>query len=199
MRSHNIFAIFDKRPVLVAIAGANGAGKSTFYHSQLKDVGLIFVNADVLAATLDIDAYRAAKLADSIRQGLVEQRESFVFETVFSDPVGDKLAFLRSVAAKGYTTVLCFIGISSPAVSQERVDMRVTQGGHDVPAVKVAERYPRVLANLQRAIAELPHVLIFDNESMDPPFPLVAIFRAGKLVELNQPVPAWLRALLPRD
>jgi len=194
---HKIFAIFDKRPIVVAIAGANGAGKSTFYHSQLNDVGLFFVNADVLAAALDIDAYRAAKLATSLRQSLVEQRESFVFETVFSDPVGDKLDFLRSVADKDYTTVLCFIGISSPAVSQERVDMRVSQGGHDVPAAKVVERFPRVLANLQRAMAELPNVLIFDNERMDPPFPLVAIFNAGKLMELNPPVPAWLQPFLP--
>jgi len=64
---------------------------------------------------------------------LVAQGESFVFETVFSDPVGDKLKFLRRASTRGYTVVLCFIGLASPELCDERVAMRVLQGGHDVP------------------------------------------------------------------
>lgn len=33
-----------------------------------------------------------------MRDELIRQRESFVMETVFSDPVGDKLGFLREAA-----------------------------------------------------------------------------------------------------
>jgi hypothetical protein len=58
----------------------------------------------------------------------VQQRESFVFETVPSDPVGDKLAFLKEAARAGYTVVLRFIGISGPDVSEERVAMSVSPG-----------------------------------------------------------------------
>jgi len=47
-------------------------------------------------------------MANVLRRQLVEQRESFVFETVFSDPVGDKLAFLKEAEGSGYTVVLCF-------------------------------------------------------------------------------------------
>ena len=109
-----------------------GAGKSTFYHAPLRMAGLRFVNADVLARALNIDPYEAAKVADSLRRELVRQRESFVFEEVFSDPEGDKLGFLRDAAAAGYTVVLCFIGISGADVSEQRVAMRVTQGyGND--------------------------------------------------------------------
>jgi predicted ABC-type ATPase len=44
-----------RRPVIVALAGANGAGKSTYYHSHLEAAGLRFVYADLLARKLSID------------------------------------------------------------------------------------------------------------------------------------------------
>jgi predicted ABC-type ATPase len=186
----------DRRPVIVALAGPNGAGKTTFYHAHLQPAALRFVNADVLARELNLDPYAAARLADALRQQLVEQRESFVFETVFSDPVGDKLTFLKEAAGKGYTVVLCFIGIPGPEVSEERVAMRVSQGGHDVPAEKLIARFPRTLANLKTAIRDLPQVWIFDNDDLRTPFRHVAAFENGQRVTLNKPVPGWLAPLL---
>jgi predicted ABC-type ATPase len=188
----------DRRPVIVAIAGPNGAGKTTFYRSHLQAAGLRFLNADVWARELDIDAYAAARLAGAVREELVRQRESFVYETVFSDPVGEKVAFLKAAAQAGYTVVLCFIGISSPRASEQRVAMRVSQGGHDVPADKLASRFPRTLANLASAIRELPQVRIFDNGDLRVPYRLVAITENGRVTELHQPVPKWLRPLLPK-
>jgi predicted ABC-type ATPase len=99
------FAEFDRRPILVAIADPNGAGKTTFFHAHLASAGLRFVNADVLAAELAIGPYEAARLADALRRALVEREESFVFETVFSDPVGAKVAFLEDAARRGYVAV----------------------------------------------------------------------------------------------
>ncbi len=188
----------DRRPVIVTVAGPNGAGKTTFYRSHLQAAGLRFVNADNLARELNIDAYAAARAAGAVRQELVRQRESFVYETVFSDPAGEKVAFLKAAAQAGYAVVLCFIGISSPRVSEQRVAMRVTQGGHDVPSGKLAARFPRTLANLRAAIHELPHVRIFDNDDLRTPYRLVAIVENGDLAELNKPVPQWLRPLLPK-
>src|SRR5205085_2733072 len=111
------FSQLDQRPVVVAIAGPNGAGKTTFFHSHLAAGGLRFVNADALATELDLLPYDAARLADALRRQLLKQRESFVFETVFSDPVGDKIAFLEAAADSGYTVVLCYIGLANPQQS----------------------------------------------------------------------------------
>lgn len=186
----------DRRPVIVALAGPNGAGKTTFYHAHLQPAGLRFVNADLLARELSLDSYAAARLADALRRQLVDQRESFVFETVFSDPVADKLTFLKEATEKGYNVVLCFIGISGPEVSEERVAMRVSQGGHDVPAEKLVARFPRTLANLKTAIRDLPQVWIFDNDDLRTPFRQVAVFENGQRASLNEPVPEWLTPLL---
>ena len=189
----------DKRPVIVALAGSNGAGKTTFYHAHLQPSGLRLVDADILARELGMDVYDAAKMAGVLRQRLVDQRESFVFETVFSDPVGDKLAFLKDAMRGGYQVALCFIGIASPETSDQRVAMRVSQGGHDVPLEKLVARFPRTLANLKAAIPALPHVIIFDNDDLNHPFNRVAEFENGKATFLANPLPGWLIPLLQQS
>jgi len=183
---------FNARPILVALAGPNGAGKTTFYGAHLAPAGLRLVNADEVVRALGLSPYEAAEVAGKLREALLEQRESFVFETVFSDPVGDKRAFLRRAAAAGYTVVLVFIGLASAELSEERVAMRVLQGGHDVPSEKLASRFKRTLENLRHAIRELPHVLVFDNSDLTHPFRKVAEFEEGKPVEVNSPLPGWV-------
>ena len=190
-------AMFNQRPLLIALAGSNGAGKSTFYKTYLQQLGLQFINADVIAKELNLDAYAAAKVAASLREELVRQRESFIFETVFSDPAGDKLAFFQNAAAIGFTVVLFFIGISSPNISNERVVFRRLKGGHDVPPDKLIARFPRTLENLRRSIRELPFVLIYDNDDLNDPYRQVAVFEAGHAVELADDLPVWLQEMLP--
>jgi hypothetical protein len=45
-------------------------------------------------------------------------------------------------------------------------------------------------------ICELPCVLVFDNEDLKTPFRQVAVCANGKAVQLNEPVPSWLKPLL---
>jgi predicted ABC-type ATPase len=118
-------------------------------------------------------------------------------EAVFSDPVGDKLAFLKEAAAAGYAVVLCFIGLSGSDLSEERVAMRVSQGGHDVPTEKLLARFPRTSANLRAAIREVQYVLVFDNSDLQRPFRKVGEFEGGQTVFRVEPVPPWLAPLVP--
>jgi predicted ABC-type ATPase len=187
-----VFAFLDQRPIVIALAGPNGAGKTTFYHAHLESAGLRLVSADILARELEMDPYAAANVASEVRKTLIEQRESFVSETV-----GNKLSLLKHAAQAGYAVVLCFIGVTGPEVSEQRVAMRVSQGGHDVPQEKLVARYPRTIANLKASIRELSHVWVFDNDDLSVPFRLTAIFEGGQIRELKQPTPAWLMPLLP--
>jgi len=170
-------SLLAPRPIVVALAGSNGAGKSTFYQAHLADAGLRFVNTDDLAAELDLGAYEAADMAAAIRKELAELKESFIFETVLSDPHGARVSELKEFSQKGAHVVLIFIRIDSPDTSKQRVSMRVMQGGHDVPDDKLESRFERTLANLDRAIAELPVVMIFDNSDMSRPYRLEAVYR----------------------
>lgn len=115
---------------------------------------------------------------------------------MLSDPVGDKLQFLETCAAQGYTTGLLLVGLTSPTLSAERVAMRVSQGGHDVPPEKLKGRFPRTLANLSAAIARLAHVVVYDNSDLAVAYRRLAIFTNGEIVELAKPLPKWFRKVL---
>lgn len=190
--------LLDRHPILVALTGSNGAGKTTFYNVHLKPSGLRFLNPDLLSQALGLQPQDAAQAMTALRRELVKQRESFVFETVFSDPVGDKLSFLKEAEKSGYTVVLCFIGLAGPATSEQRVAMRVSQGGHAVPPEKLIARFPRTMANLKAAIRDLSHVFIFDNEDLQTPFCKVAVFDRGKPLYFSRTAPKWLTAFLPK-
>lgn len=192
----SLLELLDRRPLAIALAGQNGAGKTTFYRTYLKPSGLRFVNADEIAKELGADSYVAAKMADALRRELVARRESFIFETVFSDPVGDKIAFLKEAEQSGYTVVLFFIGTAGADVSEERVAMRVLKGGHDVPSDKLIERYPRVMRNLRRALVEISNIRVYDNTDLRDPYRLVATREEAGSVVLFGTVPEWLRSLL---
>jgi predicted ABC-type ATPase len=188
--------VLKRRPILLVLAGPNGAGKSTFYDAHLSGFPFRFVNADDLARELELDPYSAAEAANRIRGEIFERRENFVFETVFSDPVGAKLEFLKEAERAGYTVVLFFIGIDKPEASETRVAMRVAQGGHDVPNDKLKSRYQRVMANLERALVQLSNVRVYDNSDLLHPYRLVALVEDGVLT-VHPPTPKWLKPLLP--
>jgi predicted ABC-type ATPase len=186
---------------LLVVAGPNGAGKSTFVDTFLKPAGILIVNPDEVAKGLaphapDTIAYEAARVADTWRRDLVARGVSFCMETVFSDPQGEKLAFLKDCQARGYTVILVFIGVESAELSRGRVMQRVEQGGHDVPDTKIEARFPRTLDNLRHALTFVDEALLFDNSSSDHPFRFVAAFKAGLTQRRTNVAPAWAKDLI---
>lgn len=186
------------KPRLLMLAGPNGAGKSTFFTTHLADKGLPFINADQIAAELRLGAYEAAGIAEAARVRMLNEGKSFITETVLSDPVGAKVAFLQQASARGYDITLIFIGLANPELSAGRVMARVQKGGHDVPIDKVMARYERTLRNLERAISSLPRVIVYDNSSAEQPYRFLAEFRNGQLHERSEgPIPAWAQRFFP--
>lgn len=186
------------KPQLIMLAGPNGAGKSTFFRTYLAELGLPFLNADILAAETGLDSYAAAAQVAEIRRILIGKRTGFITETVLSDPIGAKVGDLASAADAGFDVHLIYIGIADAEQSAERVQTRVKAGGHDVPLGKIMARYQRTLDNLERAITRLPRVTIYDNGSFDRPYRLLAEFRHGQPYQLTDgPIPGWARRFFP--
>lgn len=197
-------ALTSPPPVLVFLAGSNGAGKSTFFDAYLARLGLPYVNADRFAVALraaepdaaqdDIDR-RAFQQAEELRRDFVEARVSFCTETVFSDTVGAKVKSLEDARARGFYVFLVFIGLASPALSAARVRHRVAHGGHDVAADKLQARFSRTLGNLRAAVTVVDEAVLMDNSSYATPYRIVAVYRNGHLAEKRPPLPAWTRGL----
>ncbi|WP_442510582.1 hypothetical protein SH528x_002217 [Novipirellula sp. SH528] len=87
------------------------------------------------------------------------------------EPVSDRPGILRKTDEHGTETIGRFINRVFKS-SVQRVSMRASQGGHDVPDGKLETKFARTQANLARAIERLPPVLIFDNSDLSPPYRL---------------------------
>ena len=184
---------------LWVLAGGNGAGKSTFYRTQLAPLGLPFVNADILAKELypqspEEHSYDAAKLATEIRFQLLHEGRSFCFETVFSHP--SKIDFVAQAKVLGYEIILVFIHLDTVSLNQARVAQRLSEGGHNVPDEKVASRIPRVLQNIKKTLPLCDQVRILNNSRIDSPFQQVAVIRNGQKLQQEIPLPDWAKELL---
>lgn len=189
-------------PLLIMLSGPNDAGKSTFYESHLKALGLPFLNADNLARETGMNAYDAAATIATVRDQLIKNCESFVTETVFSDPVRERVQVLADAVGLGFDVTLIYIGIESSDLSRLRVGARVAAGGHDVPVEKLEGRYRRSLENLHRAVQQLPRVRVYDNSSFDSPHRFLGEFRHGKIVKQPAnvvPIPEWALGLFESD
>ncbi len=180
------------QPVLIMLAGPNGAGKSIYHRVYLSHLNLPFLNADNLASKADLDAYTSAKQIARMREIMCAQKQSFITETVLSDPIGAKINFLKQASKQGFQVRLIFIGIADAALSQKRVASRVKAGGHDVPPDKIQQRYPRTLDNLKRGIEQLSDVWTYDNSSYEKPYHLLVRYKDNKKVyKSTNPIPDW--------
>src|SRR5258708_27979105 len=92
------------------------------------------------AAQADSAASQTAETAREAQSEATRRRElllsespgaqsHFVFETVFSDPYGHKLAELRRGVTVGYYVVLVFVGLNDVELAQQRVQNRVVASG----------------------------------------------------------------------
>lgn len=181
---------------LWVLAGANGAGKSTFQKLYLQS--LPFVNADLLAKSFFPDdpegqSYAAARLAKQLRENLLSRGISFCFETVFSHP--SKIDFVARAKGLGYEINMIYIHLEMPDLNVARVAQRVASGGHTVPERKVRERIARTLENVSQALPLCDRCDILDNSSSTNPYRRVACWQDGELVVFVSPAPPWLYRL----
>ena len=180
-------------PVLHIIVGPNGAGKSTLYDKVIGPVThLDFVNADVIARENWPDepearSYEAAELAAERRAVLINDRASFVTETVFSHE--SKLALLRDAIDAGYL-VACHVLVIPVELAVARVANRAQWGGHFVPEDKIRSRYGRLWPLVVEAIGLVERAVVYDNSRPEAPFRVIAVFEHGAV--LGEPDwPSW--------
>ncbi len=148
--------------------------------------------------TNDICAEHLAQvLATVIRERLLNEGRKISIETVFSHP--SKLEFMRRARAQGYKIYLYFVATESPDINISRIkEVRVLQGGHDVPENTVRERYGRSLDLLYDASELAYQGYFFDNSKsaivrrIEPfaHFKLVQGRKVWDRIELEQ-VPEW--------
>lgn len=164
-------------PCLVIVGGINGSGKSTFASAPGSEellLGQSALNPDsftqvALGEFSDL-GQRAANLvgverAEKALWKALAKREDAAIETVLSTQ-----KFLDAVdvaRAVGYRTRLIFVALPNVELAISRVQARVKQGGHDVPADKIRDRWGRAYDNLFVFIEHVDEAIIVSNARLN--------------------------------
>ena len=154
---------------LYLLAGCNGAGKTTAAFTLLPEIFscLEFINADEIAKglsplqpeTVSIEAGRIMlqRIDDMIALG-----KDFAFETTLAS--GVHRSKIQAAKLNGYTVNLLFFWLEEISLAQERVKIRVLEGGHNIPPEVIERRYRRGILNLFTTyLAASDHAFIIDN------------------------------------
>lgn len=154
---------------LYIIAGCNGAGKTTASFTILPEIidCKEFVNADEIAKGLspfqpEKVAFEAGRIMLNRIADLLEQNESFAFETTLSTRSYKQK--IEEAKQNGFTITLLFFWLQNIELAKERVRIRVSEGGHNIESEIIERRYIKGIKNLfDIYLPIVDGALIFDN------------------------------------
>jgi predicted ABC-type ATPase len=162
-------------PTLYIIAGCNGAGKTTASFTILPEMLKCkeFVNADIIAKGIspfqpEKVAFEAGRIMLQRIQQLIDAKETFAFETTLSTKSYKNL--ITACKAKGYKIKLLFFWLNSSELAIDRVKIRVSQGGHNIPDDVIKRRYKRGLENFFKIFMPLCDYWQFIDNSFNIPY-----------------------------
>jgi predicted ABC-type ATPase len=158
-------------PEAIVIAGANGAGKTTFARELLPALypDVDFLNVDEVQTETSTFAHPVAAGRELLRrlQERERRRDSFAIETTLSSIMYARR--MRSWRTWGYHISLHFIELPSEDFAMRRVAKRVAAGGHAVPESDVRRRYHRGLVLFEqtyKALADEWYHWFSDDEGL---------------------------------
>ena len=195
LSSHGWLAFEDFRLLSTEKTIADFFRESTLLRNariSMDDNGFTFASNRIQIEPQFMNAYVASVLADFLRSGLLQIRESFTFETVMSDP--SKVQFLKRAHELGYRTYLYYIATDDPSINTARMHSRVAFGGHSVPEQKIFSRYYRSLDLLPDALHHTDRAYIFDNSGENTDHTWLAEITDGTVLQMKTDrMPAWFK------
>lgn len=186
-----------ERPSLWLVAGPNGAGKSTLIRNLTP-----YLNLPVAAPSLNADAIQvvltnlfdnqphllsqssvgtdsstmnwlAVTAAEATARASIRNRQDVLIETVLSS--NKYLSLVHEAKAQAMHVGMIYIALPTPEEHIERVRIRHSQGGHDVPTDKIVNRWHRSHDMLGQFMTHLDTLYVYTN-----PFGKEAILVATK-------------------
>lgn len=132
--------------VLYIISGANGSGKSTLASELLPAENLEFLNADDIAKEIcpeNIESVKikAGKIVLEKLENLLNKQKSFAIETTLSGK--NHMKTIQKAKILGYKVVLIYSYLNSPKLCENRIKIRVMNGGHNIPKEDIIRRFYR--------------------------------------------------------
>ena len=136
--------------ILYIIAGANGSGKSTLASELLPSENIDFLNADEVAKevcpeNIESVKIKAGKIVLKRLEDLLNSGKSFAIETTLSGK--NHIKTIQKAKKLGYFVVLIYSYLDNPTLCENRIKIRVLNGGHDIPKDDIIRRFYRSKEN----------------------------------------------------
>lgn len=169
-------------PNLYIIAGCNGAGKTTASYTVLPEMLNCkeFINADEIARGLspfqpETVAIHAGRIMLQRIDELLNLKVDFAVETTLTTK--SYINTIEAAKQNGYEVKLLFIWLNDVELAIERVNIRVKDGGHNIPEEVIKRRYKKGISNLINIFMSLcSYWLVIDNSDK----PLTFVAEGGK-------------------
>jgi len=194
----------SERPTFWIVAGPNGSGKSSLYGNtdiEAFDQSVWIINPDLL--TQRIQQVERLPLAEANVQAVVRieawleasirAHQTVGVETVLSTDKYRRLVL--DAKQRQFELRLIFVMLSSPDLNVQRVRLRVSKGGHDVPEAKIRQRWTKSLGQLPWFWDQADQAVIYDNSGAVPR--LIGRKQRGTTVIDPQAPEALLKSLNP--
>jgi len=183
-------------PLLSVIAGPNGSGKSTLTSSVDFDTTAPLIDPDAIARRLNpiqpsAAAIPAGREAILRCNAFLVERVSFTLETTLAG--NGAASILRRAKDVGYSTFLVYVSLGDPELHIERVRIRVSQGGHNIPDADIRRRYERSLRRAPEALRLCDEAVVLDNSGVAPV--RLLLLRSGRITWRADILPDWARLL----
>lgn len=160
-------------PNLYIISGCNGAGKTTASFTLLPAMldCKEFVNADEIARGIspfqpESVSFQAGRIMLERIDELLNNGVDFAFETTLTTL--SYLHTLKNAKEKGYSITLLYFWLKDVNLAIERVKIRVSDGGHNIPEEVVRRRYFRGIYNLTNKFIPICDYWVVVNNSIKP-------------------------------
>jgi len=115
---------------------------------------------------------------------LIEARESFALETTLAGRTYARR--LRCMKEEhGYEIELIYFWLPSADFAVNRVAIRVSQGGHNIPEAVIRRRYKLGISNFAKLYSPLANRWLILDGSWSPSLPIVA-FENGQQTVYNE-------------
>ena len=172
-------------------AGPNGAGKSSIYEASNKEFPQ--VNADVIQKeNPDYTQRRAGieagrRIEELLKAGVTFSTENNLYKK-------SNLNTITRYQEAGYRVEVIYVSLESAELCRRRVEQRVANGGHPIPAQQIPERYYGGLAIIRDHYDVMDKFTLLDNTGSDRQHnqkPLLTI-EQGKIVQEAPNLPKWV-------
>jgi len=157
-------------------------------NSKLAVLDLLeFKDNCIYLKTKENTSYFYAMIANFIRFNLLENFQSFTYETVISHP--SKIEFLKKAKKKGYKIYLYFLCTENTEINKLNVKNRVANGGHFIDDETIEKRFYRTLDNLFDAIKSAEVSYLLQNNMID--FSSVCTIKNEEIINQSPISPQW--------